>query len=61
MVDLPESTAGDATAAAAAPAAAPGAELMSGRISELWHVVRAWCVQRIETCRHFTEVFPILC
>lgn len=34
LFDLPESTGGDATAAAAAPAAAaaaPGAELMSGK------------------------------
>lgn len=51
--DLPESTGGDATAAAAAPAApaAPGAELMSGKT--LPCII--WTTQ--QTCKHFTDVF----
>lgn len=50
--DLPESTGGEATAAAAAPAApaAPAAELMSGKTHSC-----IICTAH-QTCRHFTNV-----
>lgn len=49
---MPESTGGDAPAAAAAPAA-PGAELMSGKKS---HNVRRHSCMRIVCREHFADI-----